>query len=297
MLNATWLETFTTLCEVGHFTRAADRLGMSQPGVSQHLRKLESQIGKPLIVQDGKTFTLTPAGEATFAMGQARRIQERGLRDVIATNDPDTGHISLACSGSFAMALYPALLDRLTQAPAQSITLEAAPQTTVQAGVLDGTFDLGIMDHAQDHPRLHGTELGSEEICLVLPALYEGNVDLDTLDALGFVGHPDGFAYADDLLALNFPDSFRGADRLRLRTRVNQISQITAPVARGLGYTILPRSGVLASPHRAGLRIVALPQRRFHPVWLIHRHRRTNIARIAAVAAIVAAVADGLRLE
>lgn len=62
MLNATWIETFTVLAEEGHFTRAAQRLNMTQPGVSQHLRKLERQVGHPLIAQDGKSFTLTEAG-------------------------------------------------------------------------------------------------------------------------------------------------------------------------------------------------------------------------------------------
>ena len=61
MLNATWLETFTTLAEEGHFTRAAQRLNMTQPGVSQHLRKLEQQLGQRLIARDGKAFTLTAA--------------------------------------------------------------------------------------------------------------------------------------------------------------------------------------------------------------------------------------------
>ena len=37
MLNATWIETFTVLAEEGHFTRAAQPLNMTQPGVSQHL--------------------------------------------------------------------------------------------------------------------------------------------------------------------------------------------------------------------------------------------------------------------
>ena len=64
MLNATWLETFVTLTEIGHFTRAAEKLNMTQPGVSQHLRKLEEQVGQSLIAQEGKSFTLTPAGEA-----------------------------------------------------------------------------------------------------------------------------------------------------------------------------------------------------------------------------------------
>ena len=71
MLNATWLDTFTTLCETGHFTRAAERLNMTQPGVSQHLRKLEAQLGQSLIAREGKSFTLTAAGEAVFQVFDA----------------------------------------------------------------------------------------------------------------------------------------------------------------------------------------------------------------------------------
>ena len=64
MLHSTWLETFVTLCDVGHFTRAAAALNMTQPGVSQHVKKLEEQVGQSLLSRAGKSFTLTPAGEA-----------------------------------------------------------------------------------------------------------------------------------------------------------------------------------------------------------------------------------------
>ncbi|WP_370196074.1 MULTISPECIES: LysR family transcriptional regulator [Aurantimonas] len=89
MLNAQWLETFTTLCETGHFTRAASRLAMTQPGVSQHLRKLEEQLGERLVTRDGKSFSLTPAGEAVLAVGRARRVEEQALRTAILRDDAD----------------------------------------------------------------------------------------------------------------------------------------------------------------------------------------------------------------
>lgn len=72
MLNAQWLETFVVLCETGHFTKAASLLNMTQPGVSQHLRKLEAQVGQSLISRQGKSFSPTPAGEAVLAVGRAR---------------------------------------------------------------------------------------------------------------------------------------------------------------------------------------------------------------------------------
>ena len=134
MLNATWLNTFTKLCETGHFTRAARRLNMTQPGVSQHLRKLENQVGHKLVTQQGKSFTLTPAGEAVFQLGLSRRAEEKRLRETIETDDPDVGELRIACSGSFAMLLYPILMPWMNAAPALSIHLEAARrQSSIEA--------------------------------------------------------------------------------------------------------------------------------------------------------------------
>ncbi|MGP6089178.1 LysR family transcriptional regulator [Antarctobacter jejuensis] len=296
MLNATWLETFTVLAETGHFTRAAQRLNMTQPGVSQHLRKLEGQVGKALIAQEGKRFSLTEAGEAIFALGQKRREEERHLLDRIATDDPEAGEVRLACSGSFALLLYPRLLALMAEAPALNLHLEAAPQARVLSGVLDNRFDLGIVGQDPAHPRLEATHLGQEELCLLLPKdMSAQDLSLARLDALGFVAHPDGYAYADDLFSQNFPKAFQGADRLRLRTTINQIGQIPEPVARGIGYTLLPRSGVDAFPRRDALSIADLPHRRYLGLWQVVRKGRPLSARLHRVAEIVADVARELQ--
>lgn len=54
MINTTWLRTFCTLAEVGHFTLTAERLHMTQSGVSQQVRKLEEQLNTELLVRQGK---------------------------------------------------------------------------------------------------------------------------------------------------------------------------------------------------------------------------------------------------
>jgi DNA-binding transcriptional LysR family regulator len=295
MLNATWLETFTRLCEIGHFTQTAERLGMTQPGVSQHLRKLEAQVGKPLISQDGKSFALTPAGEAVLQVGQARQAQERALREAIEIDNPDAGEISLGCSGSFATWVYPHLLGRMHSAPDLVIRVTAAPQASVVAGVLQGDLDLGVVTDRPRHRRLHAIPLAREELCLLLPASRPaGALDLQALNDLGFVAHPDGFAYADDLLALNFPSDYKSADRLRVRTFVNQIGQIPVPVAQGLGYTILPKSGARSFPQQQDISITPLPQRRFHDLWLISRQGRSEFARVAAIQTLLEGAARSL---
>lgn len=288
MLNATWLNTFTTLCETGHFTRSAELLGMTQPGVSQHLRKLEAQVGKPLIIQDGKSFTPTPAGEALFKLGRARRQQERELQEVIQRDDPNVGEVKTGCSGSFAMWLYPHLLARLRTAPDLSLHLTAAPRSNVIRQLLSGDLDLGIVAGEPQHPQLDATLLMREELCLVVPnAMPAHYVTLSDLNDLGFVAHPDGFEYADDLLGRNFPTDYQGADHLKTRTSVNQIGQILTPVAEGLGFAILPKSGVDAFARRDEVAIVDLPHKHHHDLWLAFRRGREKFARIASIVALI----------
>lgn len=295
MLNAQWLETFTTLIETGHFTRTAQHLGMTQPGVSQHLRKLENQIGQPLISRQGKSFSVTPAGEAVFAMGQARRAEERALLEAVLQDDPAVGEVTVACSGSFAMLLYPHLFALMQASQGLTIRLNATPQDSVLTGVLEGLFDFGIADHPPNHPRLDAEHLGHEELCLVVPPAYTRSpITMDVLEGLGFVAHPDGFAYADDLFTLNFPDEFRGSDSLRVRTFVNQISQIPAPVAKGIGYTLLPRSGVDAFPDRNKISVAQLPRSRHHDLWMVVRRGRVLPARMLQVTERIRSVASAL---
>ncbi|KPA20648.1 HTH-type transcriptional regulator CysL [Shimia sp. SK013] len=295
MLNATWLDTFTTLCDIGHFTRTADRLAMTQPGVSQHLRKLEAQVGQRLITQSGKSFSLTPAGEAVLQLGQTRRAQEAALRDSLTADDPSSGTVSLGCSGSFAMWAYPLMLQKMHDAPELVLRVTAAPQTSVIADVLSGTSDLGVVAQNPSHPRLTATRLAREELCLVLPKDFAPDtLSFAALNALGFVAHPDGAAYADELFGANFPSEYAGADRLRLRSFVNQIGQIPIPVAQGLGYTILPRTGVQAFAQADKLAVASLPEPQFHDLWLISRPGRTDFARIQAIAALITQAAATL---
>jgi DNA-binding transcriptional LysR family regulator len=296
MLNATWLETFTTLCETGHFTRTADRLGMTQPGVSQHLRKLEDQVGQALISRHGKSFALTPAGEDVLALGRARRIEERDLLEAIREDAPDVGKVALACSGSFAMLLYPHLMDLMVGAPRLMLRMEATPQDGILQGVVSRKFDLGVVGRRPDHPKLDAVKIGEEELCLLLPGgdAPPGCPDFAELEARGFIAHPDGFAYADELFSLNFPDAFKGSDRLRVRAFVNQISQIPAPVARGIGYTLLPRSGVEAFPDKDRLRIAPLITPRHHELWLVFERARPLPARVSAVSKVIERVARTL---
>ena len=66
------LSTFLAVEQTGSFTRAAARLGIRQPTVSQHIRRLEQQVGRTLVQRDTHSVALTADGEAM--VGFARNI-------------------------------------------------------------------------------------------------------------------------------------------------------------------------------------------------------------------------------
>ena len=70
MINQQWLQTFLTLVEVGHFTQTAEKLYMTQPGVSQQIKKLEEQVGVALLKRTGKSnFPLMISGICLIEKG------------------------------------------------------------------------------------------------------------------------------------------------------------------------------------------------------------------------------------
>ena len=287
-LNSGWIESFRILCEERSFTRAAERLHMTQPGMSQHIAKLEERLGTKLVEREAPGFLLTEAGEKTLALAQSRWREERAFLASLDDEDADKGRLSLTCSGSFATFLYPRLIEWMAEAPGLSITLDAAPEESILQGVLAGAFDFGIVSSEQRHPRLEMKRLGAEPLDLVLPGEWQGRTPrFCDLQELGYIHHPDGPRYADLVLGANFAPDYRGWETLRIRSSVNQIGQIPAPVASGLGYTILPRSGILAFPDRDKLVIAPLAQPTLLELRLIWLKGKTRSKRAEKLARIV----------
>ncbi len=280
MLNSLWLKTFVKLTQTGHFTRTATRLGMTQPGVSQHLKKLEQQIGAPLITKIGKGFELTREGELLLAYALKASRQEAELREAIQWDDPSNGEIRIACSGAMALYLYPRLLEHQKRHSGLLLKIEVAPNQRSLQLLQDNEVDLCIVTQQVKQPALQQRHIGDEPLCLVVPASFsKSTVSRVDLDALGFIDHPDGQHYAERLLTPNLSDLEASASNLRVTGYINQLSQILVPIALGLGYTVLPETAIRSFEEQDKIRVLQLKTQVSDPLYLTTKVHRILPAR------------------
>jgi len=260
MINQKHLTTFIKLVETGHFTQTAEQLFMTQPGVTQHIKKLEKHFNTLLLARHGKQFELTLAGEKLYQTALSMRALEVQLNEQINHDQITKGVCSFACSGSLANVLYPEFVQRQILHPELSVFVEAAPNKNIIKGLLSNDVDLGIVTIATTHEQLKQTLIGVEELQLVLPASVEVGAEFSFIDLnkVGFINHPDGLYFAEKVLAENFKVDYKGPNSLQIKGYVNQLQQILLPVAKGVGFTILPKSTVQQFQQPQLLQVLAL---------------------------------------
>jgi DNA-binding transcriptional LysR family regulator len=280
MLNPQWLRTFSALAELRNFTRTAEQLDLTQAAVSQHVQRLEERLG-PLLIRRPRQLELTPAGLALLDYCAEVGTADQRLRHRLSSADADQGEVSLITPGSIGLTLNQHLLDIQQAHPGLSIRHRFAPDTEVLEAVLENRFELGLVTLKPFDARLTVTRFAEEPLELVAPAGESIKTWAD-LERLGFIDHPDGQAMAGRLLSRRFP-GHPGAHSLPCRGFTNQISLILEPVARGLGFSVLPRYARLAFSKPESIQVIEGTPLVVDTLWLLHRAEWPLTARAETV--------------
>ncbi|BBM00207.1 LysR family transcriptional regulator [Microbulbifer sp. GL-2] len=281
MINPVWLRSYCTLVEVGSFTRTAQRLHMTQSGVSQHLRRLEGFLGLALIQRQGKQFSLTEAGEKLYREAQDIVDSLSTLGQRLGEDPAYEGQVNIQSPGSVGLRLYPKLLHLQQEQPKLTIDYRFAPNDGVEESILDYRADVGFMTRPSTLTEIASQSVGNEELFLVTSTSVE-KLDWSTLLQLGYIGHPDGAHQAGLLLGANFPE-FQHVDMFTLKGFSNQISLILEPVSMGLGFTVLPAHAVNAFHKFEQIKIHRLEHSVNEGLFLVTRRHKAIPARVQTV--------------
>jgi DNA-binding transcriptional LysR family regulator len=165
------LRYFVAVAEELHFSRAAARLHMAQPPLSQAIRRLEDAVGCPLLARTSRSVRLTPAGAAFLERARRTlRNLEDDIREARSIGAGQTGRLNVGFVGSGMLTILPEILSRyVTAYPGVQLQLHESFTARVIAGLLAGDVDAGIVRDAEPVDGLLATPLFSEPFIAVLP--------------------------------------------------------------------------------------------------------------------------------
>ena len=148
------LTSFLTLADELHFSRAAERLNIAQPALSQQIARLERQLGFQLFDRPPRPVALTAAGRALLdRVSPALALLEQGVREANALAGEQMTHLSVGHVSSFAPRLMPLILASLREShPHMTLTLHEASLTEQLAALRFGRIHVALIHTNRDLP-------------------------------------------------------------------------------------------------------------------------------------------------
>lgn len=274
-----YLRYFVAVAEELHFSRAAERLGISQPPLSQQIRALETELGTRLLTRTNRRVELTEAGrlflhEATEILART----ERASRLVSRVGRGETGQLRIGFTTSVPLtATLPQTLMRYRQRyPDVDLRMHELNSQRQITPLLEGDLDIGIMRPATLPDGLEAFTLIREPLVAVVneQGPFGGSDAALSLEQLA----DQPFVYFSPAAGTGLLDQFnvmfakRGLTP-RLVQEVGGPNTIISLVASGLGVSILP----------ASFRHIHIDNVRYRPlsdadavseVWLTHARRQ-----------------------
>lgn len=161
MLDPRW-HTFLTLCETMNYTRAAEKLCLTQPAVTHHIQYLESHYGCKLFTYKGKVLQLTDAGRRLREYTRSMAYNSAKVEEAMAAPAPLSLHIGASRTiGEFVIA---PLVERFLRAhPEASFSLQVDNTQVLLRALEAGTLDFALVEGFFDRSRYDATLWRQEE--------------------------------------------------------------------------------------------------------------------------------------
>jgi DNA-binding transcriptional LysR family regulator len=274
------------------FSRAAKRLRLSQPSISQQVMLLEEELGFPLFLRSMNDVSVTFLGRKFLAQAEQALGSMSGLHDVARQlrHGADQS-LSLGVSSGISPFAVPLALESL-HPPLTKTRLElvTAPSPKVQRMVLQDALELGIVVEIHPHrilPELHRECVGEIDMAIFVPPGHRlsqkaGGVEMDELLAEALVINEPRAGYGE-LVQSMFTD--RG-----LQPNVVAISDCVGAtklmVRAGVGVAILPALSAPDETREGSLVRIPLKSTRTISIDLVHRAAQDNSSFKAARMAI-----------
>jgi len=253
------LRYFIAVAEERHFSRAAQRLHMSQPPLSYAIRQLEAAIGVRLLARTSRHVELTEAGRVFYREALTLLRQADDLRILVQRVDAGLrGRIRVGFVGSMLYRGLPAWLSavKLALPDVEHVLIEQNSNDQIES-MRRGELDLGFIHENPVPPDVQARTLMSEPFVVCLPAGHplaaRRRIDLGALAAEDFVffARAASPSYYQTVLSMCAQAGFMPA----VRHEVRHWLSVASLVSQGMGVSIVP--ACLSRSGLAGTRFIA----------------------------------------
>lgn len=227
------LRSFVAVADAGGFQRAADALHLSQGAVSQHVRRLESAIGRPLVERRGRGSRFTADGEKLLGLARGiLALHDEGLRSFAGET---RGPIVIGSTEHAAAQLLPHLATALDQAePRYGVKFRIDRGTKLRESFAAGRIDLALLIGTADDP--HATPVGDLALTWYAAPAWQPPRRGEPLPVVAF-DHP--CALRDRALTT----LGHHAIPVAVAAEANQLAGVQAAVSAGAGVALLATLG------------------------------------------------------
>jgi DNA-binding transcriptional LysR family regulator len=240
MLDLELLRSFVSVVDAGGFTRAGERVHRTQSTVSQQIKRLEDDIGRPLLNRSGKQVVPTEDGERLLSYARRLLSLAEEARDVL-TRPTDDGAVRLGIPEDFAAYRLTELLASILRSrPGLRLDVRADQSVYLRRDLERGELDLALLK--RDAGERGGIAVWPERVHWVTSKAHPATQKTESVPLIFF---PTGCLYRTRAI-----HAIESAGRSwHMAYTSSSLSGIQAAVAAGLGLSILPEIAIQAD-HR-----------------------------------------------
>lgn len=271
------LKYFMEVARQKSFTRAAETLHVSQSAISKMIKDLEQELGIHLFNRSSRFIRLTDTGETFLRHAQeVVALFDNLIREVESASLSDRGRITIGLPPITGSTRFAQLLGEFKKKfPQIDIALFEYGSKTIEAGVQDGSIDIGVICNAPDMGAYHAFTLSNDPLRVIAspdnPLSMLSEVALSALRDEQFVMYREDFSLYHKIVNGCVAAGFQP----RIIFETSQRELMTQLVSTNLGVAILP-SRTCAELDPASIATIPLSQPHLHHqmtiVWKKGRH-------------------------
>lgn len=256
------LNTLLKVYEMGSYTRAAEKLSLTQPAVSKHIRQLERELGVSIFDRTGPKLRLTPEGKLIVRYAERVIALSDGLRRALADRNRAVDRLRVGVTHTSESSIVAEVLARYTEENVNTrITLRTDALASLYEMLKSYQIDIAIVEGDVSDPAIRTIRLDTDDLAVAVsnehPLASRPSVTIDELRRERLILRLPSSG-TRTLFDANLESRGLSPDDFNVILEVDNIATIKDLVRRNYGVSVLARSACMDELRKGKIRMLPI---------------------------------------